>query len=125
MAGMDHGDKTRRVRPQYLQATNPDGTPRRNNPVIFSETVGKDRYPADIMHLAELVPVVRQRLDIPADFSDDTILSSLKRIASRTSDRERWRAAFDSNLARYLSSCGRDLANSLQELITLIPPPRM
>lgn len=122
MAGTDHGDKTRRVRPQHLVA---DGTARRVNPVVFTETVGEDRYPADIMHLAELVPVVRLRLNVPADFTDDAILSSLKRVASKTSDRERWRSAFDSNLARYLSIRGRDLGHALQELIAMIPPPRM
>ncbi|MBU2582547.1 MAG: hypothetical protein KJ622_12590 [Alphaproteobacteria bacterium] len=123
MAGTDHTDKTHRLSPHYL----PDGTRsvRRINSVVFSENVGEDRYPADVLHLAELVPLVRQRLEVPADFSDDAILSSLKRVASRTSDRERWSAAFDCNLARCLSSHGRDLGQALQDLITLIPPPRM
>lgn len=120
MAGIDHGDKLRRVRPQHLLA----GTPVAKT-VVWSETVGKDRYPADVLHLAELVPIVRQRIDVPLDFTDDAILSSLKRIASRTSDRERWRSAFDSKLARYLSTLGRDLGRALQEIIALIPPPRM
>lgn len=123
MAGINHGDKSRRSRPNHL----PLGTRsvRRINAVVFSENVGQDHYPADVLHLAELVPLVRQRLNVPADFSDDAILSSLKRIASRTSDRERWSAAFDCNLARFLSSLGRDLGQALQDLITMIPPPRM
>ncbi|MBU1213039.1 MAG: hypothetical protein KJ587_17480 [Alphaproteobacteria bacterium] len=122
MSGIDQGDKTRRVRPQHLP---PDVAARRAGPVVFTETVGEDRYPADIMHLAELVPVVRERLNVPADFADDAILSSLKRVASKTSDRERWRSAFDCSLARYLSVRGRDLGHALQDLIALIPPPRM
>lgn len=123
MAGIDHSDKSRRARPQYL--TEGTRSVRRINAVVFSENVGEDRYPADVLHLAELVPLVRQRLNVPAEFSDDSILSSLKRIASRTSDRERWSAAFDCNLTRFLSSLGRDLGQALQDLITLIPPPRM
>lgn len=121
---MDPKDKTRRVRPQYVPreelTTEPLHRSWRGAP-----HAAEIRSLADVLHLAELVPIVRERLDVPADFTDDSILSSLKSIATRTSDRERWRAAFDSNLARYLSIRGRDLGGALQELVALIPPPRM
>ena len=102
---------------------------RRTRLVCSQRTTGlpatEARPLADILHLAEAVPIVRQQLDVPIEFTDDAIFSSLKTIAARSSDRERWRAAFDSNLARYLSIRGRDLGKALQQLIALIPPPRV
>lgn len=79
---------------------------------------------AGVLHLAELVPVVRQRLKIEGDFPDDMILASLRAIAAKTSDRDRWRAAFNSRLALWLSTKGRELGGALQLLIALLPPPR-
>jgi len=80
---------------------------------------------ADILHLAELVPVVRRRLTIGPDFSDDAILASLKRVVAKTTDRDRWGAAFDSNLALWLSAQGRELGSALTTLVALMPPPRL
>ena len=126
MSGIDNDGKTQRVRPQYL--------PRNLEPQTQASPVGRLGKPpktaqvyrlADILHLAEAVPVVRERLQVPVEFSDDAILASLKSIALKSSDRDRWQAAFESNLARYLSVRGRDLGKALQELIALVPPPRL
>jgi hypothetical protein len=124
MSGTKPQEKVASVRPQYMPQDDAPTQPLHRS-WRGAPHAAEIRSLADVLHLAELVPVVRQRLDIPDEFSDDSILSSLRRIANRSSDRERWRAAFDSNLARYLASCGRDLGLVLQELITLIPPPRM
>src|SRR4051812_45390147 len=78
----------------------------------------------DILRLADLVPVVRQRLDIDEIFADDAILASLKAIASRTSPRERWSAAFNSNLVLVLALRGGDLDLALNTLLGLLPRPR-
>lgn len=78
----------------------------------------------DILHLAELVPVVRQRLDVDGSFPDDAVLASLKAIAAQTSQRERWRAAFNSNLGYWLALKGCDLNTALNTLVFLLPPPR-
>ncbi|MEQ8825977.1 MAG: hypothetical protein RIC14_16545 [Filomicrobium sp.] len=124
MSEFDSEEKTRRVRPQYLPE---EVVTRRLNQLRtvrpLRATAQIHAFP-DVMHLAELVPVVRERLEVPADFSDDAILGSLKMIAARTSDRDRWRAAFDSNLARYLSVTGQDMGEALQILIAVLPSPR-
>lgn len=124
MSDFDPEGKTRRVRPQYMPE---DVVTRRLNRLQTVRPLRRNaeihRFP-DVLHLAELVPVVRERLAVPIDFSDDAILASLKMIAARSSDRERWRVAFDSNLARYLSYKGRDMGKVLQDLIALMPSPR-
>ena len=78
-----------------------------------------------MLHLAELVPVVRQRLELDDSLTPDTVLASLAAIAARSSPRERWRAAFDSALGHSLSMTGRDLNTTLNTLIALLPKPRM
>ncbi len=120
MSGIDPKAKTHRVRPQYMPS---DLETQSHKPKAPPAPV-KVTAIADILHLAEAVPYVRERLEIPAEFGDDAILSSLKTIAAKTTDRDRWRAAFDSNLARYLSIRGRDLSTALEELVALMPPPR-
>lgn len=130
MSGFDPKGKTRRVRPQYMPADVETTQPLRRTRLVCSQRTTElpateARPLADILHLAEAVPIVRQQLDVPIEFTDDAIFSSLKTIAARSSDRERWRAAFGSNLARYLSIRGRDLGQALQQLIALIPPPRV
>lgn len=77
-----------------------------------------------ILHLAELVPVVRQRLGISDAFGDDLILASLRAISAHTTDRDRWRAAFESRLGLWLSTQGRELGRALSTLVSLLPPPR-
>ena len=76
----------------------------------------------DILHLAELVPVVRQRLGL-GGVSDDIILTCLKAIAARSEPRERWRVAFSSRLGEMLSRQGRDLNTALNTLLALLPRP--
>ena len=124
MSEFDPEEKTRRVRPQYMPE---DVVTRRLNRVKtvrpMRSVAEVHRFP-DVLQLAELVPLVRLKLDVSDEFSDDSILSSLKMIAARTSDRDRWRAAFDSNLARYLSCRGRDMGRALRDLIGLLPSPR-
>lgn len=77
----------------------------------------------NILHLAELVPVVRDRFDLDPAFADDAILASLRSIAAHGQPRERWRAAFDSNLGQVLSREGRDLNSALNTLLALLPRP--
>ncbi len=78
----------------------------------------------DILHLAELVPVVRQRLGVADSFEDSLILASLRAIAAETGDRARWRVAFQSRLGLWLSQQGRELGQALTTLVALVPPPR-
>jgi hypothetical protein len=84
---------------------------------------GDDRAPIDILHLAELVPVVRARFSLSSEFSDDAILASLRAITSWSEQRGRWRAAFNSNLGYALAIGGRDLNTALNTLLTLLPRP--
>lgn len=79
----------------------------------------------DILHLAELVPILRQRLEIDAALSDDAILASLKVIAACSLPRDRWRAAFGSNLGHWLALQGRDLNTALNTVVALLPRPRL
>jgi hypothetical protein len=79
--------------------------------------------PLDILHLAELVPVVRQRFALPATLADDAILASLRAIAGHSDQRARWRAAFSSNLGAILALQGRDLNTTLTTLLALLPRP--
>lgn len=83
---------------------------------------GADRDIAipDILHLAELVPVVRERLGL-GGVSDDVIMTCLKAIAAQSEPRERWRAAFSSRLGEMLSRQGRDLNTALNTLLALLP----
>lgn len=78
----------------------------------------------DILHLAELVPIVRERLAVDCAFPDDAILSSLRTISARSSARDRWTAAFESNLGHWLALKGKDLNAALNGLLVLLPSPR-
>ena len=80
--------------------------------------------PADILHLAEAVSVVRQRLSIGAELADTHVLASLRAIATGTTPRERWLAAFNSTLGHWLALRGTDLNTALNTVIALVPPPR-
>jgi len=80
---------------------------------------------AEVLHLAELVPIIRQRLGIDCAFPDDAVLASLRTITARSSSRGRWRAAFDSNLGHWLALKGTDLNTALSTLVALLPRPRM
>lgn len=77
------------------------------------------------LHLNELVPLVRQRLGLDTAFPDDAVLASLRTIAGCSTPRERWRAAFDSNLGHWLALQGADLNSALNTLVALLPAPRM
>lgn len=95
--------------------------------VVARRTIGR-REPLGselVLHLAELVPVVRQRLGLDAAFPDDAVLASLETIAKCSTPRERWRAAFDSNLGHWLALKGADLNSALNSLVALVPGPRM
>lgn len=79
---------------------------------------------ADFLHLAELVPIVRKRFAVVDQFPDDAIFASLKTIVSRTSERERAKAAFASNLGQYIGHGDGDHQGAMQALLALLPPPR-
>lgn len=78
----------------------------------------------DILHLAELVPVIRERFGVEDSFPDDAILASLKNIAAASSDKERSEVAFASNLGRYLDCSSQPRPASLASLIAMLPQPR-
>jgi hypothetical protein len=88
----------------------------------FTAPVSRHQLAAgDILHLAELVPMVRERFALPPAFGDDAILSSLRTIAAQSEPRERWRVAFSSNLGQTLARGGRDLNTALNALLALLP----
>lgn len=77
-----------------------------------------------VLHSGDLVPVVRTRLKIGDDLSDDAILASLAAIASLTGARDRWQGAFGSALGSWLASRGRGLNTALNVVMALVPSPR-
>ena len=79
----------------------------------------------DALHLAALVPVVRDRLGLDSSFPDDAVLASLRMIAAPQSRWERWQAAFHSNLGHWLALKADDLNAALNVLVELLPsgPP--
>lgn len=77
----------------------------------------------DILHLAELIPVIRQRFGLDDTYPDDAVLASLRSIAAHSGSRERWQAAFRSNLGHWLGQRGTDLNTSLNTLVGLLPRP--
>ncbi len=80
--------------------------------------------PEMILHLAELVPIVRERLNISEAFPDDALLASLKAVTAHTNLRERASAAFASNLGQHLGQTSADLQTAMEVLLALLPPPR-
>lgn len=77
-----------------------------------------------VLHLAELVPIVRNRLAIDSALPDDAILAALTTITAKSHTRARWKAAFSSNLGHWLALKGEDLNASLTTLMSLLPLPR-
>jgi hypothetical protein len=79
----------------------------------------------DALHLAALVPVVRERLGLDSSFPDDAVLASLRMIAAPASPWERWQAAFHSNLGHWLGLKADDLNAALNVLVEMLPagPP--
>jgi hypothetical protein len=75
----------------------------------------------DLLDLAFLVPIVRQRLEISSALPDEAILASLVAIAACTSPRERWFAALGSTLGHWLGLKTRDPNVALNQLIALLP----
>ena len=101
--------------------------PQRDEPEAEAPTDAKpseQHSEMDILHLAELVPIVRERLSIDENFPDDSILASLKSITAKSAARDRWQTAFSSNLGSWLTLKGEDAENALNTLVTLLPPPR-
>lgn len=74
--------------------------------------------------LAAIVPVLRSRLDISGELSDGAVLRSLAAIAGPTSRTDRWRAAFNSEVGRWLAARGTDLNTALNIILGLVPAPR-
>jgi hypothetical protein len=83
------------------------------------------RHGIDTLHLAALVPVVRERLGLDSSFPDDAVLASLRMIAAPASPWERWQAAFHSNLGHWLGLKADDLNAALNVLVETLPasPP--
>ena len=75
----------------------------------------------DILHLIELVPIVRSRLKIKSAFSDDAIFASLKKIVQCATQSGRRRAAFKSQLGLHLCHKGQDLSAAIVKLLALLP----
>jgi hypothetical protein len=90
-----------------------------------SETgVQRESGLVDVLELAALVGVVRRRLRVDDAFTDEAILASLKAICERTNGRERWSAAFNSNLGLVLALRGGALDADLSTLLGLLPRAR-
>ncbi len=81
--------------------------------------------PSNVMHLAELVPFLRQRLGLDHSLSDYELLESLKAIAMPSARQDRWRVAFGSVIGRALSERGTDLNTALNIILTALPSPRL
>lgn len=107
-----------------LHAETTGGRARPGTPRLNRQNLDAEGPTLDILHLAELVPVVRERFGIDGNFPDDAILASLKTIAAASSDRERSEMAFASNLGRYLDCSHQSEQSSLAALIALLPQPR-
>jgi hypothetical protein len=70
------------------------------------------------------VEIVRMRLEIEDRVPDVTIAASLAQIGVRTSQRERWLAAFGSPLGKHLALRGGDLTTALDVLLAITPRSR-
>ena len=78
-----------------------------------------------LLHLGELVPQLRQSLNIDvASLTDHDILESLKAITARADTRARWLGAFNSPLGRWLAVRGSDLNTELNLVLSVLPPAR-
>jgi hypothetical protein len=64
------------------------------------------------------------RLEIEDRVPDVTIAASLAQIGVRTSQRERWLAAFGSPLGKHLALRGGDLTTALDVLLAIAPRTR-
>lgn len=78
----------------------------------------------DRARLAALVPEIRSRLCIAADVKDDVLLRGLAEIAALRSGTDRWRAAFNSEIGRWLAARGTDLNTALNIILGIVPLPR-
>jgi len=81
--------------------------------------------PSKFIHLAELVPFLRQRLGLDHSLTDYELLESLKAIAMPSARQDRWRVAFGSVIGRALSERGTDLNTALNIILTALPSPRL
>lgn len=78
----------------------------------------------DVARLAALIPELRGRLRIAAEVTDEVFLRGLSEIAARTSSSDRWRAAFNSEIGRWLASRGSDLNTALNIILGIVPVPQ-
>jgi len=85
------------------------------------ETTQEVRGGNDILHLLELVPIVRRHLRLEKSFSDDAILASLKVLVSTGNRRTRVRIAFESSLGQHFLQQNRDLPAAVVTLLALLP----
>ncbi|MEM9029212.1 MAG: hypothetical protein AAGC70_12665 [Pseudomonadota bacterium] len=76
----------------------------------------------DDMRWSEIALVVRNRLQLPRGIGEDTIIESLKEIASVPDADERWAAAFGSTLGLYLSLGVDGFEEAMDELLSILPP---
>lgn len=78
----------------------------------------------DMARLAALIPELRARLRIASDVTDDMLLRGLTEIAALRTGAERWRAAFNSEIGRWLAARGSDLNTALNIILGIVPLPR-
>ena len=110
----DHGDLPLEIRVQPGSSdANVDGSPAGSNDCV-----------SDVLHLAELVGMVRRRFAIAQSFPDDAILASLKTIAAQSDTNARIATAFMSNLGQHLERGRPDQRTAIVTLVGLLPPPR-
>jgi hypothetical protein len=94
------------------------------DPLVGDQSLAAHQAP-EMLRLAALVPIVRDRLGMDSSFPDDAVLASLRMIAAPASPWERWQAAFHSNLGHWLGLKADDLNAALNVLVETLPasPP--
>lgn len=78
----------------------------------------------DKARLADLIPELRARLEIASGLTDEALLRGLAEIAALKSNSDRWRAAFNSEVGRWLAARGTDLNTALNIILGIVPLPR-
>lgn len=87
-------------------------------------TVESPQSSVDVVRLAALIPELRVRLRIATDVTDEMLLRGLSEVAALKSGADRWRAAFNSEIGRWLAARGSDLNTALNIILGSVPVPR-
>lgn len=78
----------------------------------------------DTARLALLIPELRARLRIAGEVTDEVLLRGLTEIAALKTGADRWRAAFNSEIGRWLAGRGTDLNTALNIILGIVAVPK-